>query len=156
MVDGPNGTTTEPPWLMQLGEQFGQLHLAHDAAGLDNLQRKQRVVERLVRKTQDGTLGQVDPTSDESPEEDMGVSVGNRTVHNYYGQPAAEAATVGGSLIKRVGLAAALLAAGGGVGAAVPWLLERLQVQPAAVAPQAADKDTLFDLRFGTPPQATE
>ena len=49
---------------------------------VDGLDRRGRIVERLVKKTQDGTIGQ--PGPDEPQEADMGIRVGDDTIHNHY------------------------------------------------------------------------
>lgn len=149
----------ELDWKAKLAKKFFTNRLAHEAAGLKNLQTQQTLVERLAKKTQDGTVGQA--TGDEGAEKVGDFSVGNESqtfVFNEAAKPAKSAPSPprGGSLLKKVGLLAALLAAGGGVGAAVPWLLGALQRQAPVAPAERPDQDTLFDLRFGEPPQATE
>jgi hypothetical protein len=57
--------------------------MAYDGMVLDGINRRGRLVERLVKKTQDGTIGQ--PGPDKPQEADMGVRVGSDDVtHNHY------------------------------------------------------------------------
>lgn len=123
-------------------ENHSQFLVAGEAAQLEKLLRQNAIVERLVKKRQDGTIGQ--PTQepqDRSLGEDVGVSVGN-TINHYYpppiqqpaaaldaaspGSPAAPAAASASAtkagIGKTLALAAALLG-GSGIGAAVPWAL---------------------------------
>lgn len=143
----------------EIKQQWMQARLGHEAMCLDNLQRGARIVERLALKRQNGTIGRADPgleEFDKSLGDDMGVSIGNRTVHNHYPPAAVKPSFRSGWGLKKLALWAALLAAGGGTGAALPWLLEPLQPGPAVAPPQRADRDTLFELRFGDPFEPAE
>ena len=60
--------------------------IAEKAAHLPWLDRQRRMVERLVKKTQDGTLGT--PTDDTPEAEEMRVEVGDKTENHYYGTKA--------------------------------------------------------------------
>ncbi len=121
-------------------ENHSQFLVAGEAAQLEKLLRQHQLVERLVKKRQDGTIGQ--PTEEPGDGEDVGVSVGN-TINHYYPtqtQPAAApvASSPGAAVApaatsdwkKALALAAALLG-GSGVGVAVPWALGAFN-KPAA------------------------
>lgn len=75
---------------------LAKLYLASQAVALDNSQRGRRIVERLMLKTQDGTLGQ--PATPETAAidaalgEDMAVNVGNTFNITVPAEPTAQAA----------------------------------------------------------------
>ncbi|MHC4180494.1 MAG: hypothetical protein ACYSWU_23575 [Planctomycetota bacterium] len=114
-------------WRERLKKNWINTRLAHEAAVLEKLQAEGAMVRRLVRKTQDGTLGQA--TSEPEDTGDMGVEVGNETTHNhYYAKPAAT------SSLAKAAMAAALLGSGVGAGFAIPWALGML-TPPTTEAP---------------------
>ena len=126
-------------WKEKIVRGWMGTRLAHEALQVQKDARRQTIVERLIRKTQDGTLGQKDAHAEVEP---MGVHVGDITNHHY--PPAARQQT--GTLAK-LAVVAALVAGGAGLGAGGPWLLDALQPPPADVT-QPSDQDTLFDLRL--------
>jgi len=72
-----------PAWAEKLKKNWANTRLAHEGLALERMQRQGALVERLVRKTQDGTLGQsTDEPEDEVDE--MGVAIGNE-IHYHYG-----------------------------------------------------------------------
>ena len=99
-----------------------------------------KIVNRLILKTQNGTMGQSDPDADKILEEDMRVHIGDE-IHNY---PAA--------IAKKVALAAALLAAGGGVGAGIPWLVGAFDKPVPSAVSSMQDEDTQYELHIGGGP----
>jgi len=147
-------------WPEKLKRNWANTRLAQEAVMLDQMQKQNGLVRRLVRKTQDGSLG----TRTEEPEDaeaageaEMGVMVGNE-IHYHYPSPATPeavpeaaakpAASSGLSKLATAGVLAAAIGGGGGLGALVAQL-----VRPAdTAAPTAAvDADTQYDLRL-TPP----
>lgn len=156
MRDQTTQATSEPDqpqtWPDRLLEKsIGILH-AERLMGAKAIDRRGRLVERLVRKTQDGTLGEA--TADDSGAEDV-IQVGDNhyTVLPAETQPTQPAS---GSAAKTLATAlAALLAGGGGVGATM-WALSpetAAHVPPAAHAPEtpcpaAADRDTRYRLQL--------
>ncbi len=100
-----------------------------------------KIVNRLILKTQNGTMGQSDPDADKILDEDMKVRIGDE-IHNH---PAAVAAPA--AIAKKVALATALLAAGGGVGAGIPWLAGAFD-KPAASAAPMQDIDKNWEIRI--------
>lgn len=107
------------------------------------LHRQSRLNERLVRKTQDGTLGHA-TSEPEDGEEEMHVQVGD----NVYQSPPSAGAK---GAIKTALIGAALTAAG--VGWLVPFGMQLLD-QPKPDAPAVAnpepgpDRDTQYMLEF--------
>lgn len=133
--------------LIKSQEQINQLHEVLSTLRLD---KQNALVRRLVRKTQDGTLGQVtadepdDTTGNTLSEEELDkVSFGDTTTYNVT-EPTPAAATKTPSVIPYV-LAAAL--GGTGLGAAAMALPYILKTTPAAVQ-QADDTDTQYTLDF--------
>lgn len=138
--------TTKPAnWKEKLAQLWYETKVADLALQLDKDDRRQRSVERLIRKTQDGTLGEVSSQDDE--DESMGVSVGNETITNNYHQPQTPSKS---SSVATALVAAGLTAAGIGVGAAAPiaaWNLTRQQASPSEVI-QDTDTDTKYGLQI--------
>lgn len=142
---------TQPKtWQDRLSKQSIGIRQAERLMGAQGLDRRGRLVERLVRKTQDGTLGTA--TGDDPGGEDV-IQVGD----NHYTVLPAEphtgtsSSSLAGKMLATA--AAALLAGGGGVGAAM-WALSGPETTdpPAAVAPQTpgpnVDTDTKYRLRL--------
>ncbi len=98
-------------------------------------------MRQLVRKTQQGTLGQV--SKDDIKEEDM-IHVGDVTVNQT--APVAPAATKTPFWQKALA-SAVLVASGVGAGGGIPWLLGAFE-RPAVeqTAPTPADADTRYRL----------
>lgn len=67
--------------LNQVIRQRVGIHTATDAAILAGLVEQGKLVRRLVRKTQDGTIGKESGTMPE--EEDTSINVGDMIIHNY-------------------------------------------------------------------------
>lgn len=107
---------------------------------LDKLRKQDSLVRRLVRKTQDGTLGTA--TDDQEPEEML--QVGDNLIMQ---QPAQGL----GKWAQAAAIAAGLVAAGGLGGLATKLLLDApAAVAPASVSPAvpATDLDTQYELRL--------
>lgn len=158
--------TTEPQTEPQtkaegvLREKFSQnwadTRLAHEGMMLDKIQRQTQIVEQLAAQTRDGKFssGEVPAT----PEDDMGVSIGNE-IHNHYpaatppedrppevATPTIEAQPVG-SLAKWI-LAASLLL-GGATGAGVAVLINQARSpDPPTTTPHVVDTNTTTDVMF--------
>ncbi len=123
-----------------------QLTQADRAAFLDKMLRQNLLVERLAKKTQDGTVGQ--PTEEPADQrlasgDGMAVSVGNTTTHNY----AAPSATFATSTLAKLAMGAALLAGGTGLGAGAMALIDALKSKPAAIT-SGADANTEYQLNL--------
>jgi len=132
-----------------------QMRLAWECQQVEKDQRRQAIVERLMRKTQDGTLGRPEPQPEEI--EPMGVHIGDANVSHYHPaptptveapKPVAELAAAAGSTWLKRGLLAAALLGSGGLGAAGTWLGTR--ARPAG--PEWLDTNTQYELRLSEPP----
>lgn len=111
------------------------------AVDIDRLYRQSRYVQRLVRKTQDGTIGTAE--DNEMSEDDASFNVGDQ-VHNHYHGPPQQS-----SALKKLAPAIALgsaLALGGGAGVAIP-LIASWMSQQKVEAPTMEDTDTRRILR---------
>jgi len=103
---------------------------------LDKIQRQSRIVEQLARNSMTGDVTNTDDWPGGSEEDGMGVKIGDE-IHNHYEQPRTPAQPAPAQpSSKASGLATAALVAagllgGGGVGAAVPWLLGAYDQTPA-------------------------
>jgi hypothetical protein len=130
----------EPPkrWREKAKRGWIGLRTAGEAMGIAAVDRSHRIAERLVIKTQDGTLGKPteEPTSGPIEEDgEMGIHVGDTVNHNY--PPKA-------SGLKKAAITAAQLAAGGGAGAGIPYLMGAFD---------KPDADTKYELRLGEAPE---
>jgi hypothetical protein len=123
---------------------FG-IKLGHQAAALDGIAKQGRLVRRLVRKTQDGTLGQATSEPEDLPEDDdMGVRVGDEINYHLH-QPQSAPASGGLASAARTALLVGLGAAAG-AGPLVAWNALR----PAATPPTpAAVQPGIDPLRYG-------
>jgi hypothetical protein len=155
-----NLTDLAPGTAERLIKSQEQIHQLHDLLNVTRMDKQNALVRRLVKKQQDGTLGQ--PTTEsgdtgggdgeEGGGDDMAegdkVNFGD-TTHNVYtitepGKSVAEKAA--GSLLPII-LASAL--GGGGLGAAAMALPALLKNDPApVVVPQDTDTDTKYLLEF--------
>ena len=127
----PSGSLRE-----NLMRKWAGLKLADYGLQLEKDGRRQQIVERLIRKTQDGTLGR--PTNEPWPDEEMAVSVGDTTNHHYHTPPR-------GNSLGKLAIAAGLLA----TGVAVPFVLNALRDPPPAVSTDdRPDSDTQYGLRL--------
>ena len=127
--------------LVKNQEQINQLH---EVLALTRIDKQNALVRRLVKKQQDGTLGQPDTGDAAVSEEEETVSFGD-TTYNISGGPAKVVDKTIPSILPYV-LAAALGGAGLGAAAlAIPALLK-----PAATVQAAgADTNTEYNLGFG-------
>ena len=79
-----NPTRIEVPWTKR---QEGIL-IADQAAAIERINREGSLVQRLVKKTQDGTLGKASSEPmDTGLEEEMAVTVGDTINHHHYPTP---------------------------------------------------------------------
>ncbi len=119
-------------------------------AGAMSLDRS--LLRRGAKKMQDGTLGK--PSDGDEVDDEMNIHIGDTTTVSPQPQaarliPQPSAGNPAGDVLKKLVVSAALLAAGGGVGVAIPWLLGAFD-KPAAVVPAAtSDADTRYELRIG-------
>ena len=144
-----------PEMAAKVNRTSAQLEQLAEVMDVLRIDKQNALVRRLVKKHQDGTLGQpTDESDDQNAEgsddmaEDDKVNFGD-TTHNVYTitepvKSVTEKAT--GSLLPIV-LAAAL--GGGGLGAAAMALPALLKSDPApVVVPQDTDTDTQYLLEF--------
>ncbi len=142
--------TTETPPRKTMRRWF-EMRLANEAAMILHGANGRKLLHRLAKKTQDGTLGKTDPSVDQQlGSEDMQIRIGDE-VHNHYQQEPPQVASqpTPASGIKRAAMIAALVAGGGGIGAAVPMVLDAMKpaTPPAAVTP--TDENTQYELHIG-------
>ena len=137
--------------------------LAHDGVQVEKDMRRHAVVERLIKKTQDGTLQQATgEPMDKQLDEEMAVRIGDESHIHYHNAPTNETNTTTpppsqekdqskGSLAKTaatIGLAAAL----GGAGLAAPIAAYNL-TKPSSpsvtvVEDPTVDTDTKYGLKI--------
>jgi len=151
----PAGTETRPDKLMR---QFYEVLLAGKAQMLARSERQQGLLNRLARKTMDGTLGQPNE-ADDAGADDMQLRIGDETI-NYYGSPpeapantpTATKATGWASVLKQAALGAALVAAGGGMATALSaWFPDAPTTPVVQPAPAMTDTDTISTLEIDHP-----
>ncbi len=126
-------------------KKWQDMRLAERAVQMLHSANARKIVNRLILKTQNGTLGESDPEADKFLGENMQVRVGNE-IHNYPEPVAPSPASGAVSLAKKATLVAALLAAGGGAGAGIPWIAGAFDKPDA---PATLDTDTRYELRIG-------
>lgn len=114
-------------WKEKLKANWADTRLAHEAVALESLQRKDTLVQRLVRKTQNGTLGK--ETVEPEDAEDMGVAVGNQTHNHYYAADSPPKPPTG--VLTKAAIGAALLASGAGAALTGAWALGAFDSPPA-------------------------
>ena len=155
MVTQPNQQPND--WKEKLADQHWKLKLADFGVQIDKDMRRQAMVERLIKKTQDGTLDQeTNEPMDKKLEDEMGVRIGDEIhYHNETTPPPTKNEArppnppTAPSLAKKaaaIGLATAL----GGAGLAAPiaaWNLTR-QPDQTTVIEGGNDTDTRYGLRI--------
>lgn len=73
-------------WHERLKRNWANVMLAQEAAGLDRAQRQAALVQRLVRKSQNGTLGTPTVEAEDAEGDEMGVRIGDE--NHFYPPPA--------------------------------------------------------------------
>lgn len=133
-------------------EQINQLY---EVLNVTRLDKQNALVRRLVKKTQDGTLGQTTTEAEDKGEEESvddaetdKVNFGDVTTTYNLADRAAEAAAKSPSILPYV-LAAAL--GGTGLGAAAMALPYMLKTTPVV---QSADTDTSMTIDFKEEPKS--
>lgn len=126
--------------------------------GVDGQLRRDRDLEnRLAEAIATGRFA----PADDSPDEDDGMEINidsPTTVHHNWPVPPKKTQDppakkpAGGSLLKKAAIAAALFGSGGGIGAAVPWLMGAFD-KPAAVEVDRADRWLEIGAEKWIPPQ---
>lgn len=138
-------TATNPTtWQDRIRKQSLGIRQAERLMSAAGCNRRGRLVERLVRKQQDGTLGQ---SGTEPPEAEEMIQVGD----NHYTLPAAAGASGQSGLGSALAVGLGLLAASGAGAGGAWWMLgDRPTESPAAVAPvnPGPDSDTRYRLRL--------
>ena len=84
MMDQEMKTSPPRDWRERLGQQWWSVKMMERLQGLDMGDRRNKIVTRLVRKTQNGTLGQ--PTDEPEDEDVSSYKVGDE-IHNHYSPP---------------------------------------------------------------------
>lgn len=136
-------------------DQWWGVKIADQALQVAKDQNRQQIVSRLIRKTQDGTLGKqtVEPGDEEGA--DMGVHVGD-VIH----QPPPPSPQTSPWVKAAVGAAIGFATAGPiGAALALPSIIEAFKSTPAPVVQPVTPattktpefEDTLFELRLGPP-----
>jgi len=120
-------------WADNIAKKWMSLKIAERADGLASVRQARRSTHRLVRKMQDGTLGE----SDQMPDEDDSINIGDPQYH-YHGQQQRGQ----GNQLATLALAAVL----GAVGA--NWL--PLLIKPSTPAVDATDRVNEYELSIGT------
>jgi len=143
---------TEETWREKVAKNWINTRLAHEGMMLDKIQRQGALVRRLIRKTQNGTLGTAtDEPEDAVEADDVGVMIGNE-IHNHYGQqptPSAPSASVSSGagtearpatvetaetpLWKKAAALAAVMAGTGGAAGLASYLTTQPAEKPPAV-----------------------
>ena len=126
-----------------------QGRLAERLLQATSLAQNRNLLRRGARKMQDGTLG---TASDGAEEEPVNIHIGDMTVTQSatplsQAEPTTPASKKDiGSLLKTL-LISAALAAGPGIGVAIPWALGAFD-RPAAAAVVDTDTDTRYKLQI--------
>ena len=123
-------------WREGIAKKWLGLKIAERASGLAAVRAAGRSTHRLVRKTQDGTLGK----PDEKPmDDDETITVGDPQYH-YHGQQQGQS-----NQLVTLALAAVL----GGMGAT--WLPKLMNPEPKPAPPVATeDRVNQYELSIGT------
>lgn len=149
-MDGQTQARPET-WGQKQWDRSAGIRQAALAAGVGRIQKIARMNARLVRKTQDGTLGT--ETTEPEDEVDDTVHVGDITINMPQTTPSTTAITPPApvqpavkpaSIWPYIALASASLLGGGGIGAAVAKYL-------TPVAAVGTDTDTQYQLRLVEP-----
>jgi len=154
-------TSTRESLRNNLLKKWTYLKLADQAMGMDRTNRQARLVERLVRKAQDGTIGT--PEQGAGPSgveggEDM-VRVGDENHYHYPPAPPAPPPTVAtppasGGLASFAAKAALVtaIAAGSGLGGAglAAWMLSRPDSEKPATVESPSDVDNEYSLSISS------
>ena len=135
-------------WKEKLADLKYRMALAHDGVQIEKDMRRQAVVERLIKKTQDGTLqNATTEPMDKQLEDEMAVRIGDESHVHYHtetkpvlSQPQPSATS---SMAKTLA-AAGLAAAGLGAGAALPIAAYQMfkQAPTNVIVPTDTDTDT--------------
>lgn len=118
--------------------------IADHALSIEKDGRQRQIVERLIKKTQDGTLGT--PTDDPFPSEPMAVTVGDKFEYNIPpAQPIVQQVREKGILEKLALMGVAATGFGGTAALLSSVLPGRTEQPPPVVAPEQpgpTDTDT--------------
>lgn len=140
------GLPTPPPnWQASLASQFYRLKVAHEAAGLQNLQENRESVRRLVTLTQNRAFDLEPQTGLSSMEQSRGaIHVGDifTQAPQLPATPAALPAQRGVSPLAKVAVGLAALGGALGVPIGTGLVVSELMNKPQPVAP-APDVDTI-------------
>ncbi len=143
------GNSVETP-AEKLMLQWYQGKLAERLMQATSLTQNRNLLRRGARKMQDGTLGTCIGDTD-TEEEPVNIHIGDLTIAQAAPSlpPTTPAAKKDiGSLLKTL-LISAALAAGPGVGIAIPWALGAFDKPKMPAAMVDTDTDTRYELRIG-------
>jgi hypothetical protein len=129
-------------WKERLADKAVRLRLLERLQTGSKFNRQAKIVERLVRKQQDGTLGK--PEANAAAEQDEVITVGDQIQYHYHGSAKEQSAKKSSGLAKAAILAAGIATGGIGLGAA-PIVIDML-TKPAASTD--TDTDTTVDLEI--------
>lgn len=129
MSNGVLPQNPPPPSPMSL---LQKLVMAKETFHLGKLNNQSALTQRLVRKNQDGTLGQPDPegTTTDMPGD---IKVGDQ--YPVVVVPPSQPQSAGIGTLGTVALTAASILGTGGIGAGAAYLMNKLMSPPAAVVP---------------------
>lgn len=133
----PETTTETLTWKDKLQKMWWGVKIADNALQVDKDDRRQRVNERLIRKTQDKLLG---PDTEAEKGEEVGIRVGDDNSTHVYNYPAKKKT----SLLAKGVVGAGLIATGWGLGIGAPMVLDAMKGDTPVVVPKGEDSDTLF------------
>jgi len=144
MASTEEAQATALPWWEKLAKNWMGTRLAHEAVALNKLNEQGKLVRQLVRKTQQGTLGQVSDGDIEG--EDM-IHVGDMTINqNIPANGTSPVRVAGSDGLKKALVSAALVAGGAGAGVGIPWLAGLFDQPVAVETPIYTDANTRYEL----------
>lgn len=149
-IEEPNPQLEPKTWEDKFKRLMVLTGLAHEGAMLAKMQRQNRIVEDIAKRTANGTIGK-ESGGDDMPEDDT-VSIGNEYHYHYQGDaksqegaqtPASAAVKNGLGTLGKVALGAALLGTGG-----AGMLAAQKIIGPSVAAGVDTDTDSTTDVNF--------
>ena len=137
-----------PEHAERVNRNTAQAHQLQYVMDIQRLKKQNTLNRRLVRKTQDGTLGKETEEPEDAEDEDDHIQFGDNVTHVYNSEPqttTTQAAEAKSPLIWPLVLATALGA--GGLGAGVMALLKPTAT-PTVIEQKVPDTDTKYQLDF--------
>ena len=138
-----------PEHAERVNRNTAQAHQLQYVMDIQRLKKQNTLNRRLVRKTQDGTLGKETEEPEDAEDEDDHIQFGDNVTHVYNSEPqtttTTQAAEAKSPSIWPLVLATALGA--GGLGAGVMALLKPTAT-PTVIEQKGNDTDTKYQLDF--------